>query len=78
MASRRDFFKISGRLAILSGVGLMSAFLAYNQKIETPDKCSIAPQCKNCGKLSQCLLPQAEKERIDGNQMSALQKVATS
>lgn len=63
---RKDFFKQGGRLVILSGIGLLSAFLAYNQKIETPENCSVAPQCKNCGKLNQCTLPQAGKERENG------------
>lgn len=63
---RKDFFKQGGRWAILSGIGLLSAFLAYNQKIETPENCSVAPQCKNCGKLNQCILPQAGKERENG------------
>lgn len=64
--NRKDFFKQGGRWTILSGFGLLSAFLAYNQKIETPENCSVAPQCKNCGILMQCTLPQADKERKNG------------
>ena len=64
--NRKDFFKHGGRWALLSGIGMLSAFLAYNQKIVTPENCSVAPQCKNCGKYAQCELPQANKERKDG------------
>lgn len=64
--NRKDFFKQGGRWVILSGIGLLSAFLAYNQKIENPENCIDAPQCKNCRKLAQCKLPQANKERRDG------------
>jgi len=64
--NRKDFFKQGGRWVILSGIGLLSVFLASNQKIVTPDNCSVAPQCKSCGKYAQCELPQADKERKDG------------
>lgn len=66
MMNRKDFFKQGGRLAILSGIGLVSVFLAYNQKIVTLKNCSVTPQCKNCGKYAQCELPQANKERNNG------------
>jgi len=64
--NRKDFFKHGGRWVILSGIGILSTFLALNQKIVTPGNCSVAPQCKNCGKLSQCILPQANKEKNNG------------
>jgi hypothetical protein len=64
--NRKDFFKQGGRLAILSGIGLLSAYLTTNQRITTPENCSVAPQCKNCGKYAQCTLPQANKEKRDG------------
>ena len=64
--NRKDFFKQGGRRIILSGIGLFGAYLAYNQKIVRSDTCSVAPQCKNCGKYAQCILPQANNERKDG------------
>jgi hypothetical protein len=64
--NRKDFFRKGGRLTILTGIGILSAFLAYDQKIETPENCTVAPQCKGCGKLSQCTLPQADKIRSYG------------
>jgi len=64
--NRKDFLKNSGRWAILSGLGVLSAFLAYNQKVVTDENCSVAPLCKNCGKYAQCALPQANKGRKNG------------
>jgi hypothetical protein len=64
--NRKDFFKQSGRWVILSGIGLFGAYLASNQKIVTPENCSLAPQCKNCSKYAQCTLPQANKVKSDG------------
>ena len=64
--NRKDFFKQGGRWVILSGIGMFSAFLAFHQKIVTPENCSVAPQCKNCGKFAQCELPKANKERKNG------------
>jgi hypothetical protein len=61
--NRKDFFIQGGRWAILSVIGLLSALLASNHKIATPENCSVAPQCKNCGKYDQCTLPQANKEK---------------
>ena len=64
--NRKDFFRKGGRLTILTGIGILSAFLAYDHKIETLENCTVAPQCKGCGKLSQCTLPQADKIRSYG------------
>jgi hypothetical protein len=64
--NRRDILKYGGRWIILSGMGVLSAFLIYDQKIVTPEKCSVAPQCRNCSKFGQCELPQANKVKSDG------------
>jgi hypothetical protein len=64
--NRKDFFRKGGRLVILSGIGILSAFLVFDQKIVKPENCSVAPQCTNCGKLAQCKLPQAKIVRNDG------------
>jgi hypothetical protein len=64
--NRKDFFKYTGRCAVLCGVGVLTGYLVYNQKIVTPENCSLASQCKNCGSFNKCLLPQADKERNDG------------
>jgi hypothetical protein len=64
--NRKDFFRYGGRFAILAGLGMLSGFLAYNQKIVTPENCSVTPQCKTCGKYAQCELIQKDKDRKDG------------
>jgi hypothetical protein len=60
--NRKEFFKQSGRWIILSGFGLMTAFLSANNKIVSPEECPVGPQCRNCGKYGRCELPQAKKE----------------
>ena len=64
--NRQEFFREGGRWAILSGIGLLSAFLTYNQKVVIPENCTVTSLCKNCGKFTQCELPQANKQRKDG------------
>jgi len=64
--NRRDVIRQTGRLAILSGIGLLSLFLTTHQKVVTPENCSVSPFCGNCGKFSKCDLPQANKERGHG------------
>ena len=63
--NRKDFLK-QGRWAILSGIGLFIAFLAYKEKVVTPENCAVAQQCKNCGRFAQCELPKANKEKRYG------------
>jgi len=60
--NRKEFFKQGGRWIILSGIGLMTAFLAANHKIVSAEECQVASQCKNCGKYGRCELPQAKKQ----------------
>ena len=64
--NRKDFFKHAGRWVILSGIGLLSAFLLAEQKVVTPENCSAGPLCRNCGKYAKCELPQVTKERKNG------------
>ena len=63
---RKEFFRHGGRWVILSGIGLLSAFLITGQKVVSPDKCSDGPLCRNCGKYIKCALPQADHERKNG------------
>jgi len=64
--NRRDAIRQTGRVVILSGIGLLSIFLATNQKVVTPENCSVSLLCGNCSKFSKCELPQAKKERSHG------------
>ncbi len=61
--NRKDFFIQGIRLTILSVIGLLSTFLIVENKVVSPDNCSVSTLCKNCGKYSQCDLPQANKEK---------------
>jgi hypothetical protein len=61
--NRKDFFIQGIRLTILSVIGLLSTFLIVENKVVSPDNCSVSTLCKNCGKYSQCDLPQAIKEK---------------
>ena len=64
--NRNDFFREGGRWAILAGIGLLSFLLIYDHRVSSNKNCSVLPQCKGCGKLSQCTLPQADKVRNNG------------
>ena len=64
--NRRDVIRQTGRVVILSGIGLMSFFLTTHQKVVTPENCSVSPLCGTCGKFRKCELPQANKERSHG------------
>lgn len=66
MMDRKDFLKNGGRWAILSLIALCSSYLAYQEKIVSPENCSVTPQCKNCGQFAKCELPRAGKERKNG------------
>jgi len=60
--NRKEFFQQGGRLVILTAMGIMTTFLAVNNKIVKAEDCTISEQCKNCGKFSKCELPQAKRE----------------
>ena len=64
--NRRDVIRQNGRVVILSGIGLLSLFLATNQKVVTHENCSGSTLCGKCNKFSNCELPQANKERGHG------------
>ncbi len=49
-----------GSMAIVTGV------LVSRKQVSWDNQCSAGFQCRNCGKLSNCQLPEAETERKDG------------
>ncbi len=61
--NRKEFFMKSGRWVILSGIVGLSVFLARNDKVAISRNCSGPSLCRNCGKYSQCELPQANNQR---------------
>ena len=59
---RREFFTQGVRWVILSGIGLMTAFLGANHKIVNADECAVSTVCKSCGKFGRCELPKAKNK----------------
>jgi hypothetical protein len=61
--NRKEFLKTGGRLILLGGITVSTGYLIINRKVSA--KCSVSATCNNCGKFSECELPQA-KEIRDG------------
>ena len=64
--NRKNFFDLSGRYLLLGGLAIISGLLVSRRQVSLDTKCSENFQCRNCGKLSKCQLPEAEIERNDG------------
>jgi len=64
--NRRNFIEKSGRGILLGGIAIVSGVLVSRRQVSLDPNCSADFQCKNCGKLSKCQLPEAENERRDG------------
>jgi len=62
---RRELFKNAGRLLMLGGFAAGTGYLWHQDKLVTSGKCSIATNCKGCGKNSSCSLDQAEQYRLE-------------
>lgn len=63
---RRDFIDKTGRGLLLGGLAVLSGVLVSRRQLSMDTQCSANFQCRNCGKLSKCQLPEAEMERTDG------------
>jgi hypothetical protein len=59
--NRKEFFKTTGRLLILSGITASAGYLFLNKKVSA--SCSVSPTCKNCGKVSKCENPEVKEAR---------------
>jgi len=64
--NRRNFIDKTGRGILLGGLAIVSGLLISRQQVIRDTPCSANFQCRNCGKLSRCQLPEAEIERKDG------------
>ncbi len=64
--NRKKFIELSGRGALLGGLAIISGVLVSRRQVSLDTKCSANFQCRKCGKLSKCQLPEAETERNDG------------
>jgi hypothetical protein len=58
---REEFIRTGGRILILGAMAALTTWLTVRRDPDTD--CSVSPACKNCSKVSDCELPQAEKER---------------
>ncbi|MCY1720895.1 hypothetical protein OU798_11100 [Prolixibacteraceae bacterium Z1-6] len=63
--NRKEFIKTSGRLLILVGIAASAGYLVVNHKVSA--SCSVSPTCKNCGKATNCVNPEAKEVR-DGKE----------
>lgn len=63
---RRDFIDKTGRGLLLGGLAVISGVLVSRRQLSMDTQCSANFQCRNCGELSKCQLPEAEMERTDG------------
>ncbi len=64
--NRRNFIEKSGRGILLGALAIVSGVLVSRRQVSLDTKCTANFQCRNCGKLSNCQLPEAEIEREDG------------
>jgi hypothetical protein len=63
---RKQFIQGFFRLSILLLIGALVSFFAVGKKIGLNEGCNEREQCKACGKLNNCSLPEAEKYRRNG------------
>jgi hypothetical protein len=69
--NRRNFIQSIGRGAILSGLVFTSAYLLLKEKPEGAGSCNLDFVCKNCKKVKNCNLPEANsyrKQDLKGNE----------
>ena len=64
--NRRNFIEKTGRGILLGALAVVSVVLVSRRQVSLDTKCPANLQCRNCGKLSKCQLPEAEIERNDG------------
>ncbi|MDF1576336.1 MAG: hypothetical protein P1P86_14195 [Bacteroidales bacterium] len=64
--NRRNFLEKAVRGILLGGLALVSGLLVSRKQLSRYTQCSAGLQCKNCDKISECQLPEAENQRKDG------------
>ena len=63
---RRNFIELAGRGTLLGGLALLGVVLVSRRQVSLDTDCTANFQCRNCGRLSGCQLPEAEIERKNG------------
>ena len=64
--NRRNFIDKAGRGFFLGGIALVAGVLVARRQVVHGSSCTANFHCKNCSRLSECQLPEAETERNDG------------
>ena len=64
--NRRNFIDRAGRGVLLGGLAIVTGVLVARRQVSGDRQCTAEFQCKNCNKLANCQLPEAETERKDG------------
>jgi hypothetical protein len=63
---RRAFLERTGRLFMLGGLAATAGVLVSRRQVVRETDCTYDFQCRNCRRLSDCQLPEADIERQDG------------
>jgi len=58
---RKRFIIACGRLLLLAGIVVTTFWLIFKNKITAG--CEVSGACKNCGRFSECELPQAKEAK---------------
>ncbi|MCK5135928.1 MAG: hypothetical protein KAR19_09105 [Bacteroidales bacterium] len=62
---RRDFINRIFRGGLLASLAVISGILFSRRQVALQDDCFDDFQCRNCRKLNNCTLPEADKARVD-------------
>lgn len=63
MMNRKEFFTALARISILSIMAAMVGVFVFRDKVSVQSSCTLNNFCKDCGKLNNCNLPGALKEK---------------
>lgn len=63
---RKEFFTALTRISLLSAMAALVGIFVFRDKIAVQSECAINRFCSNCGKLDNCSLPRALKEKKHG------------
>jgi len=63
---RNEFIRTIFRVSLLVSMALLVGFFAAGRKIGNNAECNEPAQCKSCGKLNKCSLPEATKYKNNG------------
>ncbi|MEX0986698.1 MAG: hypothetical protein WD052_04410 [Bacteroidales bacterium] len=64
--TRKEFISTITRGTVLMAMAAMVGLFVARKKISLQANCTLNGQCKGCGILTSCALPQAKKELENG------------